>query len=132
MLDMANITTVQNDGGGSILYTAIQASGGENSPAIWRNQAYSGYPGFRPEFRFVARDNGSRTARRVDYQYSMPALFTDSAGKTTVAHRFNASGSFLVPKEAPEATCVEGAYQCTGLLASTLIRFGIFQGLAPA
>lgn len=128
---IGNLSVVEHSGGGSVTYTALQASGGDNSPAIWRDNALDTAAAFRPELRIISRPNGPKTARRVDFQYTYPYTVTDSAGAKTVKSRINFQGSMVVPLDFPDATIDKAVWQVTALLASTGPRNAFYSGFAP-
>lgn len=133
MPSMANITIKKDDGSTDVTYTAVVASGGDKSPAIWRNNSASGTPGQRPELRVSSRNNGDNTARRVEIQFTYPSVYTDTATSTTkVGARANFSGSFVMPGTMPDADAAEFGAQIGNLIAASLIEDSITVGFAPA
>lgn len=131
MPTMANITVKKNDNTTDVVYTAVIASGGDKSPAVWRNNTIGTAAAQRPEFRMESRFNGDQTARRVDGSYTYPSLTTGSDGKINVASRFNLTFSAVVPAGMLDADLNEGVAQSLHLLASALAVSSIQAGFAP-
>jgi len=132
MPSMANMTVKKNDGTTDILYTAVVASGGDKSPAVWRSNTVGTAAGQRPELRVSSRPNGDGTARRIDGSYSYPSLVTGSDGKITVANRFNLTFSGVVPSGMLDADLNEASAQSMNLLAQALMKSVFQSGFAPA
>jgi hypothetical protein len=129
----ANITIKKDDGTTDVTYSLVAASGGDKSPAIWRNNSATGTPGQRPELRVSSRNNGDNTARRVEIQFTYPSVYTDTATSTTkVGARANFSGSFVMPGTMPDVDAAEFGAQIGNLIAASLIEDSITLGFAPA
>jgi hypothetical protein len=129
----ANITIKKDDGATDVTYSLVSASGGDKSPAIWRNNSATGTPGQRPELRVSSRNNGDNTARRVEIQFTYPSVYTDTATSTTkVGARANFSGSFVMPGTMPDIDAAEFGAQIGNLIAASLIEDSITLGFAPA
>jgi hypothetical protein len=120
---MANITVKADDGTTDVVYSALVASGGDRSPAVWRSNSSTGTPGQRPELRISSRNNGDQTARRVDGQFTFPSVYTDTNTSTTkVLNRANCSFSAVIPSDFPDVSAAEFGAQLGNLLASTLVE----------
>jgi len=129
---MADITIKKSDGTTNVTYTQVTASGGEKSPAVWRDNSFGGTIGQRPELRVRAQANGSQTTRRVEGSYTMPQLYTDTTTSLSkVAARANASFSAAVPLDMTDAQLSEFAAQFGNLVASTLLKSVLASGYAP-
>jgi len=132
---MANLTVFKADGTTSIVYDALNASGGESSPAIWRQDtgAAAGLPvGLRATFRVVSKWNGSKTARQLRFQYAYPYAVQDST--TTLyssTDRVVFDGIITVPQGIPSTAINEGCAQVLNLLATTLVKASAQAGYAP-
>lgn len=133
MPTMANITIKKDDGSTDVTFTAIVASGGDKSPALWRNNSATGTPGQRPELRISSRSNGDNTARYVDGQFTYPSVFTDTATSTTkIGARANCSFTAVIPGSMPDGDAAEFGAQLGNLLAAALIEEVLTVGYAPA
>lgn len=131
MPTMANITVKKADGVTDVTYSVVAASGGDKSPSIWRNNAFGGTAGQRPELRLKALANGSGTSRRVEYSYTYPQLYTDTTtGLSKVATRANSTGSASVPMDMTDSELQEFAAQQGNLLAAALIKACYASGYA--
>lgn len=123
MPSMANITVKKADNTTDILWTAIVASGGDKSPAIWRSDTFGGNVGQRPELRIKSSPDGSGKGRRVEGSFTYPQLYTDTTtGLTNVWKRSNISFSGLTSLEMTDAALAEFAAQFGNLLASALVK----------
>jgi hypothetical protein len=133
MPTMAYNTNKKNDGTTDVTYTAVVASGGDKSPAVWRNNSATGYAGQRPELRMSSRANGDNTARRVDGVYVYPSVYTDTATSTTkVLGKAIFSFSSVVPLNFVDADAEEFGAQIGNLIAAALIEASLTVGYAPA
>jgi carbon monoxide dehydrogenase subunit G len=127
----ANITVKKNDNTTDITWSVIQASGGENSPAVWRSNTIGTAPAQRPELRIQSKWNGDQTARRLDISATYPTLTTGSDGKVNVAARANLTASMVVPASMLDTDTNEACAQFVNLLASSLIKSSLQAGYAP-
>jgi hypothetical protein len=73
MPSMADIIVKKNDGTTNITFTAMVASAGDKSQAIWRSTTVGTAAAHQPELRMTSRANGTGTARRVDLHFSYPS-----------------------------------------------------------
>lgn len=119
----ANITVKAANGTTDTVYTFVQPAGGDKSPAIWRNEAFGGTIGQRPELRITAQPNGANSARKVSGQFTMPQLYTDTTTSLSkVAARSNIQWSASISQEMSDAQLAEFAAQFGNLMAAALIK----------
>lgn len=132
MPTMADITVKASNGTTDVVYTGIVSSGGDKSPAIFRNNAASGAAGQRPELRVRSTATGAGQ-RKVEGSFTFPQLYTESTtGLTKVAGRANGSWNVSLPIEVVnDATLAEFAAQFGNLVASTLMKSVHTSGFAP-
>jgi hypothetical protein len=128
---MANLTVKKNDTTTDVVYTAVAASGGDNSPAVWRNNTVGSAPAHRPELRMQSRLNGTGTARRVDVHFSYPSLRTGTDGAITIGDRGVFDCSIVVPQGMADVDLNEYVSQGLNLLATTLMKDSVKGGYAP-
>lgn len=133
MPTMAAITVKKNDGSTDIVYSALQASGGDKSPAIWRADGATGYPGQKPTLTLKASGNADGSTRRMEGTFTYPSVYTDTATSTTKVlgkayFNFNAS----LPLVMPAADAEEFGAQIGNLIAHALIEESLTAGYAPA
>lgn len=128
---MAAITVKKNDGTTDIVWTNVQASGGESSPAVWRSNTIGTAPAQRPELRVQSKWNGDQTARRLDISGTYPTLTTGSDGKINVAARANLTASMVIPVSMLDTDINEACAQLMNLLSSALIKSSLQAGYAP-
>lgn len=133
---MALMTVKKFDGVTDITYDALSASGGDNSPAVWRQDtgAVAGLPvGHRAFLKVLSRWNGSKSARLVEFEYARPYATQDST--TTVysaKDRVVLKGVITCPQAVPAADLNEACYQAMNLLAHTLVKSSMAAGYAPS
>lgn len=132
---MANITVKKADGTTDIVYDALSASGGEGSPAIWRQDtgAVSALPvGLRKMFKLWSVWNGPKTARVVKFNFAGPYAVQDSTTTLYSAKdRVVLEGTMIVPQGIPATEINENVAQVLNLLASSLVKSSGQSGFAP-
>jgi hypothetical protein len=131
---MASITVKKADGTTDIVYDAIAASGGESSPAVWRQDtgAAAGLPvGLRSLFKVSSKWNGPKTARQMTFEVVMPYAVQDSTTTLYSAKdRIVMTGVITMPQAIPSANLNE-VNQALNLLAATLTKSCVQAGYAP-
>lgn len=132
MSAMSNITVKATNGTTDVVYVAKTPSSGDNVPARWRADALGSASAFKPQLTMLARDNGPKTARRVEIDYAWPQTYTDSA-TGLVAVKGTAPGKFTIalPVEMPDSQVNEAVDQFINLLASALVRSAVKEAFAP-
>ncbi|DAD50424.1 TPA_asm: coat protein [ssRNA phage Zoerhiza.2_30] len=135
MPSMASITVKKADGTTDIVFDQISASGGENSPAFWRQDtgAAAGLPvGLRPYLRLSSKWNGPKTARQIAFEANFPYAVQDSTTTLYSAKdRVVATGVITMPQGIPSVNLNEAAAQILNLLSSALIKSSVQVGYAP-
>ncbi len=135
MAAIANITVKKADGTTDIVYDALAGSGGDSSPAAWRQDtgAAAGLPvGLRASLKMLTKWNGPKTARQASFEFVMPYAVQDSTTtKYSASDRVVLTGVITMPQAIPKATLDEGVYQAMNLLASTLVKSSAASGYAP-
>lgn len=131
MPSMANITVLKNDGTTNQVWTAVQASGGDKSPAIWRNQSVGVAASFMPEMRMTSRPNQDGSVRRLEGTIDWKQSATGTDGITRKVNVALLKFEAVVPQGLPAADLNEYASQATNLLASALIKQALKDGFAP-
>lgn len=132
MPDMANVTVKKNDNTTDQVWTKVQASGGERSPAIWRNLSVGTAPAFNPEARMSSRSNADNTVRRVEQTTQWPQTVTDTNGVTKKVAGLLVKIEVVNPLGMPPADVNEGVSQAFHLAASTLFKDSFKAGFAPS
>ena len=131
---MASITVKKYDGTTDIIYDALSASGGDGSPAVWRQDtgAAAALPvGLRSQLSMQSTWNGPKTARQIKARFVMPYAVQDST--TTLYSAKDRIVSELIitmPQGIPSANLQE-VYQLCNLIASTLVKQSVVAGYAP-
>lgn len=131
MPNMAAITVKKNDGTTDQIWTNIQASGGEKSPAIWRNQSVGSAPAFMPEMRLTSRSNAEGTVRRLEGSVAWVQSATGTDGVVRKVNVATLSFSAVCPQAMPLTDLNEFASQSTNLVAAALIKQSLKDGFAP-
>lgn len=135
MPTMASITVTKADNATNIIFDALNASGGDSSPAVWRQDtgAAAGLPvGLRSLFKLSSKWNGPKTARQLQYELSFPYAVQDSTTTLYSAKdRVVYSGVITLPQGIPSAQLNEAASQGLKLLASALVISSAQAGYAP-
>lgn len=131
---MASITVKKNDGTTDIVYDALSASGGDGSPAVWRQDtgAAAALPvGLRQTLKVWSTWNGPKTARQMKFNFVYPYAVQDSTTTLYSAKdRMVFDGIITMPQAIPAATLNEIA-QLHNLLAAALIKQAVQAGYAP-
>lgn len=132
MPSMANITVKRADGTTDITYNMLSASGGDSSPAVWRQDSGNTRPmGMRPMFRLWSKFNGPRTARVIDAEFLMPVTYVETdTGLTKELARIPFKLNAVLPLNITSGDlgeCVQGQ----NLLAAALIKEVMTTGYAP-
>jgi hypothetical protein len=135
MPTMASITVKKFDGTTNIVYDALSGSGGDSSPAVWRQDtgATAGRPvGLRNIFKLLTKWNGPKTARQSTFEFVAPYAVQDSTTTLYSAKdRVVISGIATVPQGIPATEINEAVYQAFNLLTDTLIKQSAAAGYAP-
>lgn len=130
MPTMAAITIKKNDGTTDQIWTAVQASGGDKSPAIWRNQSVGVAPAFMPEMRVTSRPNGDGTVRRLEGQIDWKQSATGTDNITRKVNVGYYKFECVIPQGMLTADLNEFASQGSNLLGSPLFKQMVKDGFA--
>jgi len=132
---MASLTVKKFDNVTDIVYDAIAASGGDGSPAVWRQDtgANAALPiGLRNLFKLWTLWNGPKTARQTKFNFVAPYAVQDSTTtKFSASDRVVIEGIMSTPQAIPSANINEAIYQACNLLAQALIKQAASSGYAP-
>lgn len=130
-----SLTVKKSDGTTDIVYDALAGSGGDSSPAMWRQDtgASASLPvGLRPMLKMASRWNGSRTARLVEFEYSAPYAVQDSTTtKWSASDRAVFKGVFTSPQSIPISNLKEASYQLFNLLTQVTTKDSAYLGYVP-
>jgi hypothetical protein len=132
---MASITVKKADNTTDIVYDALNASGGDSSPAVWRQDtgAAAGLPvGLRNVLRLSSKWNGPATARQLKFNFAAPYAVQNSTTTLYSANdRVVLDGVITVPQGIPASAINEACAQVMHLLASALVISASQAGYAP-
>lgn len=135
MPTMANITVKKADGTTDIVFDALSGSGGDGSPAVWRQDtgAASGLPvGHRKLLKLWTVWNGPKTARQMKFNFVMPYAVQDSTTTLySTKDKVVFDGIITIPQGIPAAEINEAVYQGLNVLASALFKQSGAAGYAP-
>lgn len=135
MPTMASITVKKSDGTTDIVYDALSGSGGDGSPAVWRQDtgAAAGLPvGLRSLFKLWTNWNGPKTARQMKFNFVSPYAVQDSTTTLYGAKdRVVFDGMITIPQGIPSSQINEAIYQGLNLLGATLVKQSGSSGYAP-
>lgn len=135
MASIANLTVKKFDGTTDIIYDALSASGGDGSPAVWRQDtgAVAALPvGLRSLFKLWTLWNGPKTARQVKFNFVSPYAVQDSTTTLYSAKdRVVMEGIISIPQGLPATQINESVYQALNLLAASLVKSSAASGYAP-
>lgn len=135
MPSMASITVKKYDGTTDIVFDALQGSGGDSSPAIWRQDtgAVAGLPvGLRSIFRMFGGWNGPKTARVIRSLLRFPYAVQDSTTTLYSAKdEVRVDVTVTVPQNCPATHINEATYQAMNLMAATLNKQSLAAGYPP-
>lgn len=127
-----NITVKKKDGTTDVVYTGINASGGDGRNAVWSNKTVGNSSRTRPELRVLTRDSENGAQRFVRGTFQWPQIATDSTtGLVSVVNTALASVSWNIPKGMPDADRGEFAYQFANLIAAAMLKSTVDEGAAP-
>lgn len=131
MPNMAAITVKKNDGTTDIIWTNVQPSAGDKTPAIWRSQSVGVAPAFQPEFRMWSRSNGDNSQRRIEgwVDYKQTALGSDNIIRVVNRGLFKFEAA--VPQSMLTADLNEFVSQSLNLMSTVLVKDSVKQGFAP-
>lgn len=128
---MANITVLKNDGVTNQVWTSVQASGGDKSPAIWRNQSVGTAASFNPEMRMTSRPNADGSVRRIEGTIDWKQSATGTDGITRKVNVGLVKFECVVPQGMPSTELAEYASQTSNLIGSALFKACLKDGFAP-
>jgi hypothetical protein len=132
---MASLTVKKFDGVTDIVYDELSASGGDGSPAVWRQDtgANAALPvGLRNVFKLWGQSNGPKTARQMKFNFVAPYAVQDSTTTLYSAKdRVLFDGIVTIPQAIPAANINEAIYQGCNLLAATLVKQAMAAGYSP-
>lgn len=128
---MASITVKKNDGTTDQIWTAVQASGGDKSPAIWRNLSVGSAPAFQPEMRMTSRPNADGSVRRIEGTIDWKQTAVGSDGVTRRINVFYLKFEGVIPQGMATVDQVEACSQSSNLVGAALFKSSLKDGFAP-
>lgn len=125
-----NSITVKNAANADVVYTPVQPSSGDRTPAIWRNNADTQIMALRPVFRISMRNNGNNSGRVVEGSLRFP-VYVEKDGMDTQLATVPLSFSGTLPTNIPVDWVSDAFIQFGNLIVSTLVRAAIQDMTAP-
>nr|URG15279.1 MAG: coat protein [Leviviridae sp.] len=133
MPTIANLTIKKNDGTTDIVWTGIQPSSGDGTPATWKSQTVGSASAHQPEFRLSARDASKGASRVIRSTFRYPQIATNTTtGVTSVVSTAFGSTEFSFPKGMSSADINEAVSQLFNLLTTSLLKDCHKQGYAAS
>lgn len=129
MAAQANVVVKKTDGTTDVTFTGVQGATAAE-PAIWQNTASSLVYSNRDSFAFRSRDNGTKTARRIELDAKFVVRRTENSlevNKGIIPLSFTVP----IPNWVTDAEANEAIDQFINLLASAHIRSHIKGRFAP-
>jgi hypothetical protein len=133
MSSIGNITVKATNGTTDVVYVAKTPSAGDGVSARWRADALGSASAFKPELKMTARDNGPKTTRVLELEYTWPQTYTDTTtGLVALKNRAPGKLTFILPNEMPDTTGVNEAIdQFFNLINHASIRTAFKELFAP-
>lgn len=132
MANAADIVVKKFDGTTDVTYVVYNGASGDGVKALWRSDSQGTTAAVRPQVTMWSRNNGQKTARRVDWEVSFPQSYTDTTtGLVSSRNRTVMNGSFLVPTGMDNGAAAEAAYQSANIVASPAFKTSFLYGFAP-
>jgi len=123
---MASITVKAYDGTTDVVYDQLSASGGDQSPAVWRHDTgvTAALPvGLRASLKVWGLWNGPKTARLVKFNFVSPYAVQDSTTTLFSAKdRVVADGVITMPVACPASHLNESAARFSNLMGAALMK----------
>lgn len=129
MATIANIVVKATNGTTDVTFTALQGATG-TEPAIWQNTASNAGYSLRSILKMKTRDNGTKTARRVEIDGLFPVVRVEN-GVEVLKGSVPLSFTVPLPNWATDSEVNEAVDQFINLLASTHIRGSVKGRFAP-
>lgn len=129
MPTIGNITIKKADGTTNVVYTAVQPSAGDTSPARFENQE-NPVPSLRPQFTIQSgKPSGGGNLRTTTFNgvYPIPDPVTGlEVGRVTLQN-----AKVTTPRGVNASSIREGVHQLLNLAAAQLSKDSAEQGYAP-
>ncbi len=135
MPTMASITVKKADGATNIIFDSLTGSGGEGSPALWRQDtgAVAALPtGLRSRFALTSAANGPKTARVLRGKGVFPYA-TQNTATSIYSAKDQCIGeiNLTIPDAIPSTDRAEFVHQFLNWCAVTLVKDSAIAGFAP-
>jgi hypothetical protein len=131
---MASITVKKADGATNIVFDALTGSGGEGSPAMWRQDtgAVAALPtGLRSRFALASASNGPKTARVLRGKGVFPyATQNTSTSIYSAQHQMIGEINLTIPDAIPSTERAEFVHQFLNLCQAQLTKDQAIAGFA--
>lgn len=129
-----NLVVKKADGVTDITYDVVSGSGGDGSPAVFRQDtgAPAALPyGLRKVLKLWAQWNGPKTARQTKFNFVAPfALLNSTTNAYSATDRVVIEGIITCPQAISPAEINEAVHQCLNALSSASVKGGIANGFS--
>lgn len=120
---ISNITIKKDNGTTDVVFTGVQPSSGDGTPAVWKATSVGSAPAHQPELRLLSREASKGVKRALRSTFSYPQVATNSTtGLTTVVDRASADTNWVFSKNMTQTEINEFVTQYANLLVSTLVK----------
>lgn len=130
MAAQANVVVKMTDGTTDVTFTGVQGATADE-PAVWQNTASSTVYGFRDTLKFRSRNNGTKTARRIEIDAAFIVRRTEN-GVEVNKGAIPLSFTVPLPNWASDGEVNEAVDQFLNLISSAHIRTHIKGRFAPS
>lgn len=127
-MQIDDITVKAADGTTDVVYNALTGAAADTQPALWRVNASSNVPVYRPTLSFATRFNGPRDSRSFSITTKRP-VYDGTTMKLIGSIPITTSGA--LPLTLDPAEIAEAVHQHGNILVDALIRASLEAGYAP-
>lgn len=129
---ITDLTVKKNDDTTDILWSAISASPGDGSPAVWKSKTVGAAPAHQPEIRLMSKEgsNGKTRVQRITAFYPQIAVNT-TTGITSIINVARATFELSADKSMPSSDVNEFVSQLFNIFDHATFK-GYVKTMYPA
>lgn len=127
---MSHDIIVKDEDGADVTFRNIALAGSDGTPARWDVPASAESRGFRITAAMSSRDNGPKTARRLDINMVAPVARTIE-GQEVVTDKIPFSASIVLPNGLTDEEATHHVTLLLHFLASPAVVGSVASGFAP-
>lgn len=128
----SDITVKKADGTTNVVFTGVQRSAGEKSPALYQQMAGFNIASRRPSLSILAKPHGTRTGVRTIRMDGRYPIVVIEGGMEKVVSVLLSGCVLEVPQSAPMTDVTEAVHQLLNAAASAAMKQSAIDGFAPA